>query len=86
MTSWKITATTIYCDAVDDEVTVLVYKDFSTKCTGYQKYFEPTKEVANLLKNKSRRLGRQLACQGLKCPRVTQYQEKLAKEEAGKKP
>ena len=86
MASWKITAATIYCDAVDDEVTVLVYKDFSTKCTGYQKYFKPTREVANLLKKKSKRLGLQLACQGLECHRVTKYQEKLLSEEAKKSP
>ena len=30
-------APTRYCDAVDDEVTILVYKDWSTRCTGYQK-------------------------------------------------
>jgi hypothetical protein len=84
VTSWKITATTIYCDAVADEVTVLVYSDFSTKCTGYQKYLKPTKEVNNLLKKKGKRLGRKLACQELKCPRVMQYQEKLVAEEAKK--
>jgi hypothetical protein len=28
---WQITATTIYCDAVDDDVTIIVYKDWSTK-------------------------------------------------------
>ena len=86
MASWKITATTIYCDAVDDEVTVLVYKDFSTKCTGYKKYFKPTREVANLLKKKSKRLGHKLACQGLECHRVTKYQKKLLSEEAKKSP
>jgi len=86
MASWKITATTIYCDAVDDEVTALVYKDFSTKCTGYQKYFKPTREVANLLKKKSKRLGHKLACQGLECHRVTKYQKKLISEEDKKSP
>ena len=86
MESWKITATTIYCDAVDDEVTVLVYKNASTKCTGYQKYLEPTRELANLLSKKSKQLGRHLACQGLKCPRVTEYQEKIFKEESEKSP
>ena len=82
MASWKVTATTIYCDAVDDEVTVLVYKDFSTKCTGHNKYLKPTKEIDNLLKKKSKQLGRQLVCPGLKCSSVTQYQEKLSQEEA----
>jgi hypothetical protein len=82
--SWQITATTIYCDAVADEVTVVVYSDFSARCTGYQKYLKPTKEVANLLRKKGKRLGRELACRGLDCPSVTQYQEKLLAEEADK--
>ncbi|MEJ2046721.1 MAG: hypothetical protein P8X92_01235 [Dehalococcoidia bacterium] len=86
MGSWKITATTIYCDAVDDEVTVLVYKDFSTKCTGYQKYRKPSKELAKQQRKKSKRLGRQLACPGLECPRVIQYKEKLLSEETEKSP
>ena len=84
MASWKITATTIFCDAVDDEVTVLVYSDFSTKCTGHQKYLTPTKEVNNLLKKRGKRLGRELACRGLKCPLVMHYQEKIVAEEAKK--
>ena len=82
MASWKITATTIYCDAVDDEVTVLVYKDFSTKCTGYRKYREPTKEISNLLIKKRKQLKRQLECEGPQCYRVIQYKEKLLGEEA----
>jgi hypothetical protein len=83
-TDWQVTATTIYCDAVDDEVTVLVYKDWSTRCTGYAKYREPDKTVATQLRKKGKRLGRKLACQGLECPRVTQYKEKLAREESEK--
>ncbi len=84
MASWKVTATTIYCDTVDDEVTVLVYKDFSIKCTGYTKYFKPTKEIDSLLKKKGKQLGHQLLCQGLECPRVIQYREKLSREETKK--
>lgn len=29
MVDWKVTATTIYCDAVDANVTIMVYKDRS---------------------------------------------------------
>ena len=82
MVDWQVTATTIYCDAVDDEVTVLVYKDWSVKCTGCRKYGEAGKDAVNLLKKKSRQLKRQLACVGLECHRVTQYKEKLLAEEA----
>ena len=81
MVDWKVTATTIYCDAVDDEVTLLVYRDFSTKCTGYKKYSRLTKEISNLLRKKSKRLERQLECEGSECRRVIQYKEKLATEE-----
>lgn len=30
--------TTIYCTAVADEVTIMVYRDFTTRCTGFTKY------------------------------------------------
>ena len=84
MVHWQVTATTIYCDAVDDEVTLLVDKDWSAKCTGYQKYGEPSKEMLNLLKRKSKQLKQQLECAGPECSRVTQYKEKLLTEETGK--
>ncbi len=51
--NWQVTATTVYCDAVDDEVTLLVYKDWSTKCTGYSKYGEPGREIVSVLSKKS---------------------------------
>lgn len=81
MVNWQVTATTIYCDAVDDEVTVLVYKDFTTKCTGYSKYTKPARETGNRLRKKSKQLGRQLECEGPECYRVTRYRDKLAAEE-----
>ena len=84
MVNWQVTGTTIYCDVVDDEVTILVYKDWSMKCTGYRKYGEPSKDVANLLKKKSRQLKRQLECVGPECSRLIQYKEKLFSEEAKK--
>ena len=86
MTDWQVTATTIYCDAVDDEVTLLVYKDWSVKCTGYKKYGESSKDTISLLKKKNRQLKRQLACVGPECYRVIQYKEKLLAEEAKKGP
>ena len=84
MVNWQVTVTTIYCEAVDDEVTIMVYKDGSAKCTGYGKYGESGKEIRNLLKKKSRQLKRQLECAGLECYRVAQYKEKLFAEEAEK--
>ena len=81
MIDWQVTATTIYCDAVDDEVTLMVYKDGSAKCTGYKKYYQPSKEVRKLLEKKSKKLNRKLACEGLECCRIAQYKEKLFAEE-----
>ena len=81
MVNWQITAITIYCDAVDDEVTLLVHKNWSAKCTGYSKYGESGRGVTELLK-KSRRLKRKLECEGPECYRVIQYKEKLLAEEA----
>lgn len=84
MVDWQTTATTIYCDAVDDEVTLLVYKDWSAKCTGYRKYGTQSKDAVNLLKKKGGRLRRRLECSGPECHHVTQYKEKLFAEEAKK--
>jgi hypothetical protein len=81
---WQITLVTIYCDAVDEEVTIAVRSDWSVQCTGYKKYCEPEGQNAGLLKSKSASLKRQLKCEGLECRRVTQYKEKLAAEETSK--
>ena len=83
MVDWQVTATTIYCEAVDDEVTILVYKDWSAKCTGYEKYSGDTSDAIELVK-KGRRLKRQLKCEGPECGRLIQYREKLQAEEAKK--
>jgi len=80
MVNWKVTATTLYCKAVDDEVTILVNKDWSTNCTGYHKYTGTSKEAINQLKKKGRRLKRQLECVGPECQWVTEYKEKLKSE------
>ena len=80
MVNWVVTATTIYCDAVADEVTLIVDKDGELKCTGYTKYYKPDKETSKSIKAKSKRLGKQLGCEGLDCHRVTKYQDKLQAE------
>ncbi len=85
MADWVITATTVYCDAVDDEVTLMVYGDGTSKCTGYDKYAKPDKETARSIKIKGRRTGRQLRCDGPECNMVTQYRDKLLAEEVGAK-
>jgi len=81
MVDWQVTATTIYCDAVDDDVTVLVYKDWSVKCVGYKKYGESSKGIAKMLKEKGKKLGRELKCEGPECSRMIGYRDKLRAEE-----
>jgi len=77
MVDWQITTTTIYCDAVDDEATLLVYADGKVKCTGYDRYGNPDRKTEKLLKEKGKKLNRTLGCEGLECSRVTGYRNKL---------
>jgi hypothetical protein len=81
VTGWLVTATTIYCDAVDDDVTIMVDQDGSARCTGYKKYGEGlNKETAKVLKKRARRLGRNLKCEGPLDHRVTDYRDRLLAE------
>lgn len=83
MVNWQVTAATIYCDAVDDDVTIMVYKDRSTRCVGYKKYAESiTKGIAKELKKRARKLGRELRCEGPECSRVIAYQDRVFAQEA----
>lgn len=82
MVDWQITATTMYCDAVDDNVTIIVNKDWSARCTGYRQYVEKiTKETASMLRKKGSRLGRELKCEGPSDYRITAYRDALIAEE-----
>ncbi len=73
MVSWQVTATTVRCDSVNDEVTLLVYKDWSVKCTGYVKYASKNGRSA------VRGLGRR--CEGTDCETASGYRRKLRAEE-----
>ena len=82
MIDWQVTATTIYCDAVDDDVTLIVDKDWNIRCTGYTRYITNLdKETARTHKQKSRRLGRNLKCEGPQDFRVTDYRDRLMAQE-----
>jgi len=83
MVDWQITAKTIYCDAVDDEVTIMVYNDWSVKCTGLEKY-STSREASVELVKRSLAMKRSLDCQGINCIRVSQYKEQLLSEETNK--
>ena len=85
MVDWKVIATTIYCDLVDTDVPIMVFKDWSTKCVGYMKYCESnTEEFAKTLKKKGKNLNRRLRCEGPECPRVIAYKNKLFAEQESK--
>jgi hypothetical protein len=70
---WQVTATTLYCEAVADEVTLLVYPDWTVKCTGLIKY-------GNSAKSGKKPAG----CKGIDCAVVTAYLNKLKSEEESK--
>jgi hypothetical protein len=85
MAGWQVTATSIYCDAIDDDVVIIINNDWTTRCTGYKKYGENiTKEIALMLKKKSKKLGKELRCEGPLDYRVTSYRDKLIAEEKTK--
>jgi hypothetical protein len=76
MADWQITATTIFCEDVDDEVTLLIYGDGTSKCTGQQKYARPDKETAKALKKKNKQTGKTPGCRGADCARISDYRKK----------
>jgi hypothetical protein len=80
MVDWQVTATTIYCDDVDDEVTIIVYHDGAVKCSGSQKYAKTNKSVLKELKKKSKQKGKTLACKDAKCSKLTKYRDELLKK------
>jgi hypothetical protein len=76
MADWQVTATTIYCPDVDDEVTLLVYGDGVSKCTAREKYARPDKPTAQSLKKKGKETGKQLVCGGSECRHIIEYRRK----------
>jgi hypothetical protein len=74
---WEITVTTLFCEDVDDEVTLMVYADGTSKCTGRHKYSSSDKETSRVMKKKSRRLGRLPVCRGDNCPKTKQYRDSI---------
>jgi len=36
---WKVTATKLFCDIVKEWVTIIVYRDGTTKCGYYERHF-----------------------------------------------
>lgn len=80
MVDWQVTATTISCEAVADEVTIITSHDWTVKCTGFVKYSGNRRASLELVK-RSLELKRSLECPGLDCPRIVEYKQKLMWEE-----
>ncbi len=76
MAGWQVTATTIYCEDVDDEVTLLIYSDGTASCTGHRKYTSPGKDTARTLKKKSQKSGKKLGCAPGECRQLIEHREK----------
>lgn len=74
MVNWQITAKTIYCDSVGEEVTIIIRKDWSARCTGHSQ--PPGSGIP-----RNRNLN---ACEGLGCHSVIGYVNQLKQEESGK--
>lgn len=81
MVDWQITATTFVCNAIAEEVTILVYPDWKVRCTGLEKYKKNRDAELELLK-RSLKLRKTLECKGLDCPSIIEYKLKLQDEEA----
>ena len=71
---WELTATTVFCEAVNDEVTMMVYADGTCKCTGSRKYAATGK--AKRQKNKKGD-----ACSEVDCLTLIKYRDRLLKGE-----
>jgi len=69
---WEITATTVYCDAAGDEVTLIVYVDGACKCTGSRKNAGSSKKTRS--PNKKIR-----DCVEAECPTLSKYRDSLLK-------
>lgn len=78
---WQITATTIKCDAVEDEITIMVYPDGSAKCASYAKYGASNNKTLSDMKKRAKNMNLTLKCEGPMCHRVTDYRDKIMAEE-----
>ncbi len=75
MVNWQVTAATLRCDVIGEEITLLVYKDWSVKCTAYSKF--------TAARDKARRDGSSQRCEGTQCKIASDYVKKLQSEEDG---
>jgi hypothetical protein len=75
MVNWQVTAATLRCEVIGEEVTLLVYKDWSVKCTAYSKLTVSGKTVVKTGQGR---------CEGTDCKVASDYRRKLQSEEREK--
>jgi len=71
MVDWQITAATFRCETVNEEITLLVNKDWTVKCTSY-------------MKRAGKKNQHHTGCSGPECKLAVEYRNKLQAEEAAK--
>jgi hypothetical protein len=76
---WKVTAATIDCPAVADEVTVIVKSDWSVSCSGFDR-LKTSRRAQLQMVERSLDLKRTLDCKGMQCRQITDYLDKLRAE------
>ena len=82
--NWQITATSIHCDYVNDDVTIMVDKDWATRCTWYRRYKQKSLEDRKQKFDQEIKL-KIAKCLGTECPLALEYRDKLIQEEFGVK-
>jgi hypothetical protein len=82
MADWQVTATTINCEAVDADVTLMVDGDGGVRCAGMLKYLtRTTPNIQRQMKQRSRKQKRPLGCEADACQRTVAYRDRIFAEE-----
>jgi len=76
---WQVTATTIHCDLVDDNVTIMINGDWTHRCAWYQRNKSPAGDAGRKGLDTGRR-ERIQRCTGPDCMYVIGYRDKLMSE------
>ncbi len=79
--SWQAYVTTIKCDIIDDYVSLMVKKDWSSKCTWYNEYKEPISDDKRRPKPDKKTRRKIELCKGPMCNYLTECRDRLMKEE-----
>jgi hypothetical protein len=80
MSDWQVTAVTISCPNVAEEVTIAIKSDWSVRCSGFEKYAS-SRRARLALVDRSLTIKRVLECKNVDCNQITEYIQKLQTEE-----